>query len=162
MGKGRGGTAARTGLELAEAGEDPVRRAVDDLLGLEVIQGRQVALLGVVGSQAYGLVRVTSDVDLRGVYVAETKQLLGLPYTHEFLKQHPHRPDLPYEQIGLDEPDVVVWELGKFCQLGLKANPSVLELCPDYRATARACQCRERFPAGTLRPQGPVMIPAVA
>lgn len=73
-----------------------------------------VALLALVGSRAYGTARPTSDVDLRGVYTAPSRDLLaGRPYA---------------DQHQLEQPDVTVYELGKFIRLATAANPNILEV----------------------------------
>lgn len=74
---------------------------------------RRVILRVVVGSRAYGLDHESSDVDRRGCYLPSADQhwsLFGVP-----------------EQIEDEGAQEVYWELQKFLQLGLKANPGVLE-----------------------------------
>lgn len=67
----------------------------------------------VVGSTAYGLAGPDSDLDIRGLYAPPAALVWGL---------HP-----PPEQLEPGEGDVVYWEVGKFCRLALKCNPSLLE-----------------------------------
>ena len=67
----------------------------------------------VVGSQAYGLDRDSSDVDRRGIYLAPAElewSLYGVP-----------------EQLESRESEECYWELKKFTVLALKANPNILE-----------------------------------
>lgn len=67
----------------------------------------------VIGSRAYGLNHSDSDVDYRGVYLPTAEMhwsLQGVP-----------------EQIDREETQESYWELEKLIQLGLKANPNVLE-----------------------------------
>ena len=67
----------------------------------------------VVGSRAYGLSSDDSDTDLRGVYLAPAElqwSLFGVP-----------------EQLEDKENEECYWELQKFIQLALKANPNILE-----------------------------------
>ena len=67
----------------------------------------------VVGSRAYGLSGDDSDTDLRGVYLAPAElqwSLFGVP-----------------EQLEDKENEECYWELQKFIQLALKANPNILE-----------------------------------
>jgi hypothetical protein len=73
-----------------------------------------VVLEGVVGSRAYGMAGPDSDVDTLGVFLAPTRDLLGLHGIQESVVAH--------------EPDVTHHELGKFCRLLLKGNPTCLEL----------------------------------
>jgi predicted nucleotidyltransferase len=80
-------------------------------------------LVGVVGSTAYGLTTATSDIDRLGVYIAPTRTVLGL-----------RGPAATSNTVVSNNPDVAIHELGKFCTLALKANPTVLELlyCDRY------------------------------
>jgi len=67
----------------------------------------------VVGSQAYGLDRDSSDIDRRGIYLAPAElewSLYGVP-----------------EQLESRESEECYWELKKFMVLALKANPNILE-----------------------------------
>jgi predicted nucleotidyltransferase len=73
----------------------------------------RVVLRVVIGSRAYGLAEDTSDVDRRGVYLPTAEQ-------HWSLFSVP-------EQIDDEPAQETYWELQKFCMLGLKANPNVLE-----------------------------------
>jgi predicted nucleotidyltransferase len=73
----------------------------------------RVILKVVIGSRAYGLHTDTSDTDVRGVYLPPADlhwSLFGVP-----------------EQIDDEAAQETYWELQKFCMLGLKANPNVLE-----------------------------------
>jgi hypothetical protein len=74
------------------------------------------ALLGVVGSRAYGLDHSLSDLDLAGIYVADPVEFLGLnaPRTH-------------FDSCGDDE-DIKIYELGRAVELAVSSNPSMLEL----------------------------------
>lgn len=67
----------------------------------------------VMGSHAYGLARPDSDYDRKGVFVAPSLKLLGL------------KP--PKDTITHTDPDYEYHEVGKFCRLALKCNPTVLE-----------------------------------
>jgi hypothetical protein len=68
----------------------------------------------VVGSRAFGLAVEDSDTDVRGVYVAPTDSFWSLikPPTHV---------DGPGSQT-------FSWEVERFCELALKANPNLLEM----------------------------------
>ena len=74
----------------------------------------ELLLMGVVGSTAYGLAGLDSDVDLLGVYACSTEMLHGL--------------DQPTGTISQTNPDVTVHEVGKWCRLALGCNPTVMEL----------------------------------
>jgi predicted nucleotidyltransferase len=67
----------------------------------------------IVGSHAYGLSHEKSDIDRRGFYLPPANlhwSLFGVP-----------------EQLEKPETDECYWELQKFVQLALRANPNVLE-----------------------------------
>lgn len=67
----------------------------------------------VMGSRAFGLDTADSDTDRRGVFVAPTELYWG------FAKPPTHVDGPAKEQFS--------WELERFCSLGLRANPTVLE-----------------------------------
>ena len=67
----------------------------------------------IVGSQAFGLAGANSDIDRRGIYLPPASlqwSLYGIP-----------------EQLDRKETEECYWELQKFINLGLKANPNILE-----------------------------------
>ncbi|MFI9204313.1 DNA polymerase beta superfamily protein [Streptomyces sp. NPDC053048] len=68
----------------------------------------------VVGSRAFGLATAGSDTDRRGVYVAPTEDLwrLAKPPTH----------------LDGPLPEQFSWEVERFCELALNANPNLLEV----------------------------------
>ncbi|MCZ4125945.1 nucleotidyltransferase domain-containing protein [Streptomyces sp. H39-S7] len=67
----------------------------------------------VMGSRAFGLATDGSDTDRRGVYVAPTPLFWG------FTKPPTHVDGPAEEQFS--------WELERFCDLALRANPNLLE-----------------------------------
>ncbi|MFZ3469361.1 DNA polymerase beta superfamily protein [Streptomyces sp. 4.24] len=67
----------------------------------------------VMGSRAFGLATETSDTDRRGVYLAPTPLFWG------FQKPPTHVDGPREEQFS--------WELERFCELALRANPNILE-----------------------------------
>lgn len=75
-----------------------------------------VVLLGVTGSRAYGWETPESDTDRHGVFVMPSERFLGVypPQQQDFA----HRRNL----------DWLDWEIGHFCRLALKCNPTTLEL----------------------------------
>ena len=67
----------------------------------------------IVGSKAFGLDNANSDIDRRGIYLPPASlqwSLYGIP-----------------EQLDYKETEECYWELQKFINLGLKANPNILE-----------------------------------
>lgn len=67
----------------------------------------------VMGSRAYGLATDGSDTDRRGVFLAPT------PLFWHFEKPPRHVEGPAEEQFS--------WELERFCELALRANPNILE-----------------------------------
>ncbi|MFJ8867801.1 DNA polymerase beta superfamily protein [Streptomyces sp. NPDC102473] len=67
----------------------------------------------VMGSRAFGLATEDSDTDLRGVFLTPTPLFWG------FTKPPSHVEGPGDEQFS--------WELERFCELALRANPNVLE-----------------------------------
>ncbi|MEV5281911.1 nucleotidyltransferase domain-containing protein [Streptomyces sp. NPDC052811] len=80
----------------------------------------------VMGSRAFGLATEDSDTDVRGVFLAPA------PLYWRFEKPPTHvegRWALPRsnEGEGLGNVERFSWELERFCELALRANPNVLE-----------------------------------
>jgi len=65
------------------------------------------------GSKAYGVSTPQSDTDLRGVFYLPKERFYGLGY-------------IP--QISCETNDAVYYELGRFVELLLKSNPTLLEM----------------------------------
>lgn len=86
---------------------------------------------GIVGSTAYGLATENSDIDRLGVFAAPTREILSL---------HP-----PRESVVTTGPDVTYHEVGKYCALALRCNPTVMELMwlPDDLYEVRLLQGNE-------------------
>jgi predicted nucleotidyltransferase len=80
----------------------------------EGLSRKQIILEGITGSRAYGLDTESSDTDIKGIYVAPTRDILGLYNVKE--------------TIDHVDPDWVYREVGKFIQLAMKGNPTILEL----------------------------------
>lgn len=77
--------------------------------------GSNLLLKGRVGSHAFGLAHEGSDEDFQGIFVAPTQAFLGLSNT-------------PQESFKYSDPDTTYHEVGKFCRLALKCNPTILDL----------------------------------
>ncbi|MFF4264999.1 DNA polymerase beta superfamily protein [Streptomyces virginiae] len=67
----------------------------------------------VMGSRAFGLATEASDTDLRGVYLAPTPLFWRL--------------DKPPTHVEGPREEEFSWELERFCELALRANPNILE-----------------------------------
>lgn len=83
------------------------------------LSAHTLLLLGVVGSTAYGLTNAGSNVDRLGIFLTPTRSALGLHAAKHTSVTH---------VTTAPRPDSAVHELGKFCSLALKANPTTLEL----------------------------------
>jgi len=67
----------------------------------------------ITGSRAYGLDHALSDTDIKGVFISPKEDFYGLNYT---------------PQINNETNDEMYYELGRFVDLLLKSNPSMIEL----------------------------------
>lgn len=77
-----------------------------------------VILEGIVGSTAYGLANPNkSDVDYLGIYLAPRRDVLGLNGGTTVEKSY-----------VTQNPDRTLHEIGKFCRLALKCNPTIIDL----------------------------------
>lgn len=88
-----------------------------------------IILEGIVGSTAYGLAHKDSDIDKKGIFAFDTKDLFGLNYRTMKDVVETHAPN----------PDNTWYEAAKWCNLALKCNPNILELLflPDDLYTVR-------------------------
>lgn len=71
-------------------------------------------LKGIVGSTAFGLATPESDKDYLGLFVVPTTDLHGLGQIQE--------------SYVYKNPDSQYHEVGKYCRLALKCNPTILDL----------------------------------
>ncbi|MFH8474188.1 DNA polymerase beta superfamily protein [Streptomyces sp. NPDC018000] len=84
-----------------------------DTTGPEALVRDHTVYSCVMGSRAFGLATDSSDTDRRGVFLAPT------PLFWRFDKPPTHVDGPADEQFS--------WELERFCELALRANPNVLE-----------------------------------
>ncbi|MGX7671830.1 nucleotidyltransferase domain-containing protein [Plantactinospora sp. DSM 117369] len=75
---------------------------------------RHTIYAAVVGSRAFGLATDESDTDVRGVYAAPATGFWSLAK--------------PPSHLDGPEPERFSWEVERFCELALKANPNLLEV----------------------------------
>lgn len=73
---------------------------------------REILFKSIVGSQAYGTSTPASDIDIKGVYLQPNDEILGTKYK---------------EQINVTK-DETYYELRRFLELAMSANPTILEL----------------------------------
>lgn len=84
------------------------------MIDINYIKAHHLILFEAIsGSKAYGLDGPNSDTDIRGVFI--------LPKT-EFYKQN------YMAQVSDEKNDVVYYEIGRFVELLLKGNPTIIEL----------------------------------
>jgi hypothetical protein len=83
-------------------------------LNIDDLRARNLILFEAIsGSHAYGLNVPTSDQDIRGVFILPQHELYGLHYV---------------EQVADGKNDVIFYELGRYVDLLIKNNPTMLEL----------------------------------
>ncbi|EDM74841.1 hypothetical protein PPSIR1_31068 [Plesiocystis pacifica SIR-1] len=136
----------------------PDQRAATDQLFAEELPKRRVLLVSLAGAHAYGFASADSDVDLKGIWLAPTRRLLGLgsaPGAADRLEWL----EVPRADGGEPakvEVDYTVNELGQAVHGVLKGNGNMLERVFDraplhadpnfdldgFRAHARACLSR--------------------
>ncbi len=85
-----------------------------DFLRTDQNHGKNVCLLTLGGSRAYGTNLPDSDVDIRGVALNSSSQLFGLT------------PD--FEQIVETNTDTVVYSIRKIVKLLMSCNPNTIEM----------------------------------
>lgn len=74
-----------------------------------------VLLSGVVGSTAFGLARAGSDIDRLGIFIRPTPDFFRIGAKHE-------------DSRVTTKPDVTLHEVGKYVNLALKCNPTIMDL----------------------------------
>lgn len=75
-----------------------------------------IILEGVTGSTAYGLATENSDIDIKGIYMLPTREVLSIGFNIE------------HTTVDHTDPDWVYHEVGKFMKLVMNGNPTVTEL----------------------------------
>lgn len=75
-----------------------------------------IILEGVTGSTAYGLATEGSDVDIKGIYMLPTTEVMRLRFS------------LEHQTRDNTDPDWCYHEVGKFMKLAAGGNPTVSEL----------------------------------
>jgi uncharacterized protein len=81
---------------------------------MQINPGANLLLKGMVGSTAFGLNNKDSDQDFLGMYAAPTTMFHGLGAVQE--------------SFVFKNPDTSYHEVGKYCRLALKCNPTILDL----------------------------------
>lgn len=93
---------------------------------LPVLPDEHMLMLGLTGSRLYGLNHADSDYDWKGVYQQPLTKVLSLGGV---------RPN-----YTIKDPDTQLYELGRYFELLVKSNPTVLEMLylPEYEITSNA------------------------
>lgn len=84
-----------------------------DFLNKNTHLGGRIMLLGVSGSYGYGTNRPGSDIDLRGVALNQSSELIGLT---------------TFEQFEDRKTDTVIYSFMKLIQLLINCNPNTIEI----------------------------------
>lgn len=81
---------------------------------IEELRNKGLIILECIsGSRAYGLETLTSDTDIKGVFLLPKEEYYGLNYT---------------PQVNNETNDIVFYEFGRFMELLSLNNPNILEL----------------------------------
>jgi hypothetical protein len=84
------------------------------MLTIQDLQQQNLILLEcIAGSHSYGLAVPESDTDIRGIFIMPRDGFLGMHYV---------------PQVANEINDIVYYELGRYVELLLKNNPTILEL----------------------------------
>jgi predicted nucleotidyltransferase len=75
-----------------------------------------IILEAICGSRAYGLATEASDTDVKGIFIAPTREILSIPMFK------------PKQVHDHTDPDWSYMEVEKFVHLALKCNPTLTEL----------------------------------
>lgn len=94
-------------------------------------------LKSIVGSKAHGLDTPKSDIDLRGVFLVPTSELLSLGYKEKAVAW-----------VEGQGEDATAYEISHFLELACRSNPSILEVLvsPIKETTEEGTELRNLFP----------------
>jgi hypothetical protein len=113
----------------------PAQRAVAERVVAEEIDKRETLVISLCGAHAYGFASVDSDLDLKGVWAAPSRRLLGLASEPGAIDRH--------EWISEVEVDFTVNELVQAVRGVLKGNGNMLERIMDLRPLYAAPELAE-------------------
>ncbi|NVB37908.1 nucleotidyltransferase domain-containing protein [Pseudenhygromyxa sp. WMMC2535] len=101
----------------------PVQRAAAGQVLREALEARELLVVSLCGAHAYGFASADSDVDLKGVWVAPARRLLGFAGVPGAVDRQ--------EWVGEVEVDFTVNELGQAALGVLKGNGNMIERIMD-------------------------------
>jgi predicted nucleotidyltransferase len=113
----------------------PAQRAVAERVVAEEVGKRDTLVISLCGAHAYGFASVDSDLDLKGVWAAPSRRLLGLAGAPGGIDRH--------EWINEVEVDFTVNELAQAVRGVLKGNGNMLERIMDTRPLYAAPELAE-------------------
>ena len=79
-----------------------------------IVKSNRLLFEYIAGSHLYNLNNEDSDVDTKGLFIAKKESLLDLGIGYQ-------------DQVSDERNDTTWYEIGKFCNMLLKSNPTVLE-----------------------------------
>lgn len=106
-----------------------IKRIFESVKSHPKMEDKNILFLSIHGSRAYATASEDSDYDVKGFYLAESKDFLGLD---------PMSPESPsingFVSIGGFGVDFEIHEIGKFFKLITKSNANMFEylFAPDY------------------------------
>lgn len=113
----------------------PAQRAVAERVVAEEVSKRETLVISLCGAHAYGFASVDSDLDLKGVWAAPSRRLLGLGGTPGAIDRS--------EWIAEIEVDFTVNELTQVVRGVLEGNGNMLERIMDPRPLYAAPELAE-------------------
>jgi predicted nucleotidyltransferase len=113
----------------------PAQRAVAERVVAEEVGKRETLVISLCGAHAYGFASVDSDLDLKGVWAAPSRRLLGLAGAPGGIDRH--------EWLNEIEVDFTVNELAQAVRGVLKGNGNMLERIMDIRPLYAAPELAE-------------------
>lgn len=113
----------------------PAQRAVAERVVAEEVAKRETLVISLCGAHAYGFASVDSDLDLKGVWAAPSRRLLGLGSSPGAIDRQ--------EWIAEIEVDFTVNELTQVVRGVLKGNGNMLERIMDPRPLYAAPELAE-------------------
>ena len=93
-----------------------IKKTEYDFLRTNPLLGKNIILLGLGGSYAYGTNNENSDIDIRGIFKPRKEEILAYGFGNRS------------EQVVDNPTDTTIYALGKITELLLNCNPNTIEL----------------------------------